>query len=260
MLDPIRSHGYDVVVADLSRPSAAHVRVLLQSVEVVLIDVSMATREILATIHDLSASIGVCDVAPRLLCFSSAHRNSQFVLAIEKCGVRYVRISDSAMLLEAIDLLRTEMDELRRNGPCFHILHRFAGKICAPGEEISAVLFPRATARPQLPLALSERLVFDFLAQHRGVAFDSRQIASGLRGGWFYRDHAANSGVLQVVKVRVPAVKVIVQRIREAMATVFEEARVKIDPLNVLQSWPAAGSNRVLYKLAAEIKFRHSAD
>jgi hypothetical protein len=261
MLDPIHSRGHEVIVEDISRSSTARLHMFVSSVDIVLLNVTASSRDIMAMIRDLMAVIGACDVAPRVLCFSAAHRNSDFVRAIQKYGAGYVRVSDSAMLLEAIDLLLADMDELRRNGPCFHMLHRFSHGACGPGEEAAAVLYPCAGELFQLPLALSGRLVFNFLAEHPRIAFDSKQIASGLRGGWFYRDHAANSGVRQLVKVRVPAVKVIIQRSREAMSVAFEHAHVRIDPFDVLQSLPAAGSgNRILYKLKAEVIFRHSID
>jgi hypothetical protein len=254
--------GYDVVVTDVSCPSLEHIRGLLQSVEIVLVDLTTANQEILATIYDLNAAIAMCDVAPRLLCFSTAHRNAQIVLDIEKCGARYARVSDPPTLVEAIELLLADMDDLRRNRPCFHILHRFAHENrCSEGEEVSAVLFPRSATDPQLRLALSERLVFNFLAQHHRLAYDARQISAALSGAWFYRDHAANSGVRQRAKIRVPAVKVVVGRIRSAMALKFAEANLQINPLDVLQSLLSAGSgNRVLYKLNADVQFYHSKD
>ena len=106
------------------------------------------------------------------------------------------------MLLEAIDLLFAEMNELDRNGPSFKIVHCYSQGSCAPGEEVSAVLLADHGEFRQLPLAVVERLVFDFLAQHRRIGLDSSQIVSGLSGGWFYREHAANSGHRQVKRVR----------------------------------------------------------
>lgn len=260
MLGPLRSCGYDVVVADISRPSSAHVRVLLESVDIVLFDVNASNREVLAIVHDLSAAIGMVDVAPQLLCFSTAHRNAQFVLAIEKSGARYARISDAALLVEAIELLLANMEGLRRNGPCFHILHRFARGGCAPGEECAAaVLLPRAP-HPQLRLALSERCVFNVLASHRRVAFDARQIVATLTGDWRYRDYGANAGVVQRIKVRVPAVRVCIDRIRRAIGLKAAEAHLRIDPYDVVESLPTVGSNRVLYRLNAEVLVIHSAD
>jgi hypothetical protein len=260
MLEPLQSHGYNTIIAELSRPSAADIRATLQTVEAVLVDVTAASPALLTMIHDLSAVIGFCDVAPRLLCFSTTHRNSRFARDLEKCGARYERIGNSGMLCEAIDRLLADVDELRRNGPSFLVLHRFANGACAAGEEISAVLCPWADPNPQLPLALSERCVFNLLASYRRVALDARQIAATLDGEWFYRDHAANSGAVQRVKVRAPAVKVLIGRIRDAMRLKFAEAHLQLDPFDVLQSVPTIGSNRVLYRLRADVRFIHSAD
>jgi hypothetical protein len=161
------------------------------------------------------------------------------------------------MLLEAVDLLLSEMNNFERNGPCFQIIHRFSQGSCAPGEEISTILLAYNSNLYQLPLALSQRFVFDFLAQHRRIGMDSSQIVSGLSSDWFYRDHAANSGHRQLKKIRRPTVKVLVQRIREAMESAFAEAKVKVDPYEVLCSCLAEGSKRVLYKLHADVRWQH---
>jgi hypothetical protein len=98
--------------------------------------------------------------------------------------------------------------------------------------------------------------VFDFLAQGRRIALDSSQIVAGL-GGWFYRDHAENSGHKQVKRVRRTTVKVIIQRIRGAMASTFSEAGLRFDPYEVLRSCPAEGTNRVLYKIHGGVRWVH---
>jgi hypothetical protein len=232
-------------------------RTLLPTVDIVLLDLTVSSHDVLNAVHELNAAIGICNVQPRLLCFSTAHRNPRFVLAVEKCSARYVRVSTPALLLEAIDLLLAEMNEIQRNGPCFRIIHRFSQGSCAPGEEISAVLLANGRNFFQLPLALAQRFVLDFLAQHRRIALDSLQIVSGLSGDWFYREHASNSGQRQVKKIRRATVKVLVQRIREAMASTFTKAQVKFDPCDVLRSWPAEGSRRVLYKLHADVHWDH---
>jgi hypothetical protein len=222
----------------------------------VLLDVTTESADVLKTVEELHAAIGFCNVRPRVLCFSTTHRNAQFVLEIEKTG-RFVRVDGPAMTLEAVDLLLAETNQLERNGPCFQIIHRFSQGTCTPGEEISAVFLAHNGNLFQLPLALAQRLVFDFLAEHRRIALDSLQIVSGLSGDWFYRDHAANSGHRQTKKIRRPTVKVLVQRIREAMESAFAAAHVQFNPADVLRSCPAEGSKRVLYKLHADVRWRH---
>jgi hypothetical protein len=257
MLEPIRAHGYGVMVTQVSRPVLTPLRTLLSGVDILLLDVTQSSRDVLDTIDVLNASVGIGGARPRLLCFSTAHRNPHFVIEIEKCGARYVRVSGSSILLEAIDLLLAEMNELQHNGLCFQIIHRFSQGSCAPGEEVSAALLVHHGEFFQLPLAVVERLVFDLLAQHRRIAMDSMQIVSSLSGDWFYRDHASNSGRKQVKKIRRAAVKVLVQRIREAIASTFAKAGLRSNPYDVLRSCPAEGTNRVLYRLHGDVRWHH---
>jgi hypothetical protein len=255
--DIVRAQGHNVVVAKVSCPISTALRTLLFSADMVLLDVTMSSRDVLSLIDALNASIGICSVRPRLLCFSTAHRNPDFVMALEKYGARYTRVTTPSLLAEAINLLFAEMNDLQRNGPCFQIVHSFSQGSCAPGEAIFAALLVHHGRFLQLPLALAERLVFEFLAQHRRIAMDSSQIVSGLSGGWFYRDHAANSGHKQVKRIRRASVKVLVQRIREAMASTFAKAGLRFDPRDILCSCPAEGTNKVLYKLFADVRWHH---
>jgi hypothetical protein len=255
VLKALAAGGYDVVQSGV--PSlTANVRPLLPTVDVVLFDITTSCRSILNTVQELNEATGICSLRPRLLCFSTVHRNPQFVLGVQKCGARFVRVGSPEMLLEAIELLMAEVDDLECKGPRFQIIHRFSQGICTPGEEISAVLLTLGDGFLQLRLGLSERLLFDFLAQRR-IGVDSLQIVSGLSGDWFYREHATNSGQRQVKKIRRPAVKVLAQRIREAMASTFRQARLDFDPYDVLRSCTAEGTNRVLYKLCGDVRWRH---
>ena len=95
----------------LCRPISLNVRTLLAAVDVVLLDLTTSSHDVLETIRDLVSVIGICMPRPRLLCFSSAHRNPHFVLGVQKSGARYVRISSPEMLLEAVDLLVAEIHE-----------------------------------------------------------------------------------------------------------------------------------------------------
>jgi len=258
LLEAVQAQGHRVVCHNIPHTISKDVRCLLSSSDIVLIDVTSASSEILKTIEQLHAANAELNVGPRLLCFSTAHRNPHFVIAVKKWGAHYARVDGMGMLCEAINLLCAETKELERKGPCFEILHRFSQGSCAPGEEIAGVfLINNDETALQLPLGLAQRFVIEFLAQHRRIALDAQQILSGLSGDWFYRDHAANSGHRQMKKIRRPAVKVIVQRIREAMATVFTRAHLRLDPYDVLRSYPVEGSKRVLYKLIADVRWRH---
>ncbi|HEY6770119.1 MAG TPA: hypothetical protein VI386_35710 [Candidatus Sulfotelmatobacter sp.] len=257
MSEAAHTHGYEVSRMNILRPISAEGRTLLSAVDIVLLDISTSSHEILRdAVCKLDAAIGIYSLRPRLLCFSTVHRNPQVALGLEKCGARFARVASPAMLFESVELLMAEMDELQRNGPRFHIVHRFSEGICAPGEEISAVLLECAGDFFQLPLGLTERFVFDFVAQRR-LAVDSLQIVSGLSGDRFYSQHAANSGRKQVNKVRLPTIKVSAQRIRDGMRSVFDKAKIGFDPYQVLRSCLAEGTNRVLYKLCARVSWRH---
>ncbi len=251
------NQGYAVKEVPLLRPLSSHVRSLLSSVDIALLDLTTSSHDVLNTIYELNTAIGICNASPRLLAFSSAHRNPQFVLKVEKAGARYVRVAGSELLLDAIEALFAEMGDLESNGPSFEIVHRFArGNCCLPGEEISAVVLPHAGKFFQLPLGLAQRFVFDLLAQ-RHVAVDSLQIVSALASDRFFVEHAANSGQRQAKKIRRATVKVLIQRTRESLAATFAQARLKFDPSDVLRSCHAEGSKRVLYKLRASVRWRH---
>ncbi len=250
----LRGRGYPARSIAVRR-STSLLRDVVPEADLLLIDLTTSSREVTKLIQEIIATIGICSIRPRVLCFSTAHRNSEFLLSIQRAGARYARVGSLEMLCEAIDLLFTEIRELERNGPHFEIVHSYSTGVCTAGEEISAVLLENAGDVLQLPFGLAERFVFDLLARRR-MAVDSLQIVSGL-GDWFYREHASNSGHRQVKRVRL-AVKVLVQRIRDAMGSSFSKLQLGVDPYNVLRSCPAEGTNRVLYKLCANISWRHA--
>lgn len=256
--EAIQSHGHRLVYSKVALPISSEMRCCLSNSDIVLLDVTRASAEILKTFEHLHAANATLNVGPRLLCFSTAHRNPGFVMALKKWGAQYVRVDGVTMLCEAVNLLSAEIKDIERNGPFFEVIHRFSQGSCAPGEEIAAVFLLHDGDSFQLPLGLAQRFVFEFVAQHRRLAQDAQQIFSGLSRDWFYRDHAANNGYRQLKKIRRPAVKVLIQRIREAMATVFTRANLRLDPYDVLRSYPVEGSKRVLYKLVADVRWRHS--
>jgi len=253
----VSAAGYEIVGGGLCRPSSPQLRSILFNVDVVLIDVTTSTQDILNAVQGLNSEAVICGGRARILCFSTAHRNPRFVLELEKRGARYSRINTPSMLLEAIDLLLAQEAEFQRSGPCFRIVHRFSrGYCCAPGEEISAIQLAHHGGIFQLPLPLAQRFVFNFVAEHRQTAMDSSQIVSGL-SDWFYREHAGNSGVRQITRIRIATVKVLMQRIRGAMKSTFASAQVRWDPHDVLRSFPAEGTRRVLYRLRSDVQWDH---
>jgi len=225
--------------------------------DIVLVDLTHRSEEVIKTLSGIAAAIGISHIRPRILCFSTIHRNPQFVLSVQKTGARYVRVSDTGMLLEALDLLVAETKALESSGPHFVIVHRFSQGTCGPGEELSAIMLHGGESYFQLPLGIAERFTFEILAQHRHVALDSMQIAAYADGDWFFRDHALNSGRRWVTRIKQASVKVRAQRIRQAMASSFVKAHLGFDPFNVLRSCIAEGTNRVLYKLHGRIEWQH---
>ena len=247
--------GYRVAVGD-SGIALQEAQPTCTQTQIVLIDVATGRYDLIETINTVRSRLCLSCSEFRILCYSSVPRNPNFVLEIEKRGARYVRATEPAMLAEWIAITYADLAGFARGGPNFRIVHRFSQGSCAPGEAIDVVeLWVRG--KPfQLHLSLSQRFVFDLLARNRSVALDAFQIASGVRG-WFYRDHGKNGGFRYTTKVCVPTVKVVAQRIRQAMANTFVEAGLPADPYNVLRSFYAEGSRRALYRLHAHIHWEH---
>lgn len=258
IVTPLRRAGYEIDIHLPLTPSTLALRALAEDRDIILIDISIQPRNVLETLKTLNNTAGIDGIRPRTLCFSTVHRNPNFVADIQRCGVRHVRISDAAMLLEAIALMLWEMNELERHGPEFRITHRYSQGLCAPGEVIEAVeILGSEGSYHHLPLALTERLIFEVLARHQRIASDSLQIVTSIRGEWFFRDYGVNAGSRQTIKVRRPTVKVSIERIRKALAIVFEKTNISLDPYDVLRSCLAVGTNRVLYKLHGRVEWSH---
>jgi hypothetical protein len=71
-----------------------------------------SSHRVIERLERIRAAVGIRNLRPRLLCFSTAHRNPDFVLSIEKCGLRYFRVGSPQILLEMIDLTLTELNDL----------------------------------------------------------------------------------------------------------------------------------------------------
>lgn len=254
-LETVKSAGIRITGNHLPHALTPDTRLALSAADVVLLDVTNGGQGTIDVVQRLRNAVCVVGASCRILCFSLSHRNPRFILELEKCGARFARIGSPAMLLEALELIFTEISSIESNGPCFGILHRFSHGLCAPGEEIAAVWLQNREPI-QLPLSLSGRFVFDYLGRNRSIALDALQIVAGLTG-WFYRNHSLNSGLKQTTKVRVATVRVIVQRIRQAMATALAKVGLVCDPYDVLRSFYAEGSGRALYKLHAHIEWEH---
>src|SRR3989442_16297 len=93
-----------------------------------------------------------------------------------------------ALLLHRGDGLTAELDN---NGPRFQIIHRLhkAGTDCQPGEEVAAVFLLNRGHEILVPLPLSLRLVFNYLAEWYRIPQSATQIAAGIHASAFYSKH-----------------------------------------------------------------------
>lgn len=142
-----------------------------------------------------------------------------------------------ALVLEKVDLLFAEMKHLRGVGPHFRIVHRFRmpGSLCCNGEEIAGAYLIRRGHEYQLPLPASQRILFDFMAKHTRLIQSARQIEMAVRADEFYMRHGENATGRPIVrKMTRSAIKEYMTRLQQALASVFQEARLGIDPAQVL--------------------------
>jgi hypothetical protein len=163
-------------------------------------------------------------------------------------------------ILNTVDLLVAEIVHLRTAGPHFHILHRFRlpGSNCLPGEETAGIFFSQRGHEYQLRLSLTQRLIFDYLARHSRLAQSARQIESGMRADDFCRLHGENASGCVALTRRIPrsSIKEHIRRLHQALAMVFQEAGLGIDPRNVLIVQETVG-NEALYRLKATCSWTH---
>jgi hypothetical protein len=166
--------------------------------------------------------------------------------------------ADLRSVAERAEVLLAELTQLAQNGPRLRITHRFQlqGTLCRPGEEIWTIsLICRELGIP-LALSLALRQVVNYLAETRHVPQSASQIAAGMRRSAFYMRHGMNSGVPSRRKISRSAIKEYVKRIRRALALVFEQAGLQMDPNRVLVSKATVG-NEVHYQLHARIEWVH---
>lgn len=163
-------------------------------------------------------------------------------------------------ILHALEILLAELTLLRATGPTLKIIHRFrqVGSICAPGEEVFAIVLMHRGREHLVDLALAQRLLMNYLACHSHIPQSASQIAAGIRADSFYKVHGRNaiSNSSMCRKISRSAVKVYVNRIREGLASACREAGLNIDPASVLLSEQTV-SNEVGYRLKARIEWVH---
>jgi hypothetical protein len=170
---------------------------------------------------------------------------------------------DFQHVLRTADLLLSELERLERRGPAFTIVHSYRigvdGAGCQVGEEVSRVILASRGEQIDLPLALSTRLLFDYLARTRHVPQNSVQIAAGMRLSAFYRWHGLNTGEVSSRKICRSAIKEYVQRIRQALSVVLQQAALPLNPTHILVS-QATSANEVQYQLCASVEWLHIRD
>jgi hypothetical protein len=163
-------------------------------------------------------------------------------------------------IIDEVDLLVAEIGELRECGPYFRIYHRFhkLGTVCAPGEEITAVFLVHRGKEYHLPLALSLRILFDYLARHSGLPQSAAQIESGIRADRFYTQHATTVMGKDKFTRSIPrsCVRVYIERLRSALENVFLEAGLLVDAHAVVVAEETV-MNEVGYRLRATFDWVH---
>jgi hypothetical protein len=167
------------------------------------------------------------------------------------------------LVLEKVDLILTEIAEIRLRGPHFRIFHRFHSShlrtACAPGEEVFAVCLIHLGREYFLPLSLSLRILFDYLARHSRFPQSAAQIEAGIRNDPFSMQHAHNA-LAQVRFTRSfprSFVRIYVERLRRALEQAFREAGVLTESYAILRSEKTV-MNEVGYRLIAHADWVHT--
>ena len=165
-----------------------------------------------------------------------------------------------APIAEQVELLLTEVREIKASGPHFWILHRFREPEtdCAPGEEIVAIFLVYRGRAYLLRLSLAQRLLFDYLAQHRHLAQSASQIAAGMHADPFYRMHGYNGGHDTSLTRRIcrSFIRQYIRRIHLAVSQALKAVRLTGDPKTVLVP-ENLGGNEVRYHLRATCAWLH---
>ena len=161
-------------------------------------------------------------------------------------------------VIEAVDLLRAELREINRGRLHFRIVHRFRqpGVDCAPGEEVIAVFLVSRGREYQLLISPAQLLLADFLMRNSQCAQTASQIAAGIHDNSFYSEHGRNGGGQRVRRVLRTEVKEYVKRLHRALTLAFTDARLRIDPRDVLEVKESV-SNHVLYRWRAVADIEH---
>jgi hypothetical protein len=155
-------------------------------------------------------------------------------------------------VLDKVELLLTESKYLKAAGAHFRIVHRFRipGTECLPGEEVAAVYLLHRGREYLIPFSITLRLLFDCLAKSSRAPQSASQIKACFRADPFYVRHGMHALKSSTLRRRIArsAIKVYIQRTREALARAFREANLRLNPRDVLVSQETV-MNEVGYRL-----------
>ncbi|MGA8087651.1 MAG: hypothetical protein WCA10_10110 [Terracidiphilus sp.] len=164
-------------------------------------------------------------------------------------------------LVERVAVLFAESRHLQSAGFHFRIVHRFhmpGSSGCLAGEEILGVFLVYHGREYCLRLSLALRILFDYLARHSRFPQSARQIELGIHADDFYQDHGknANRGSALTRRLTRSAIRVYMERLRQALALAFQEAGMNIDPNKVLIVRETVG-NEIGYQLKGSFACTH---
>ena len=168
------------------------------------------------------------------------------------------RNDNFAPVIEAVDVLRAELRQIASGRLHFRIVHRFRppGADCVPGEEVLAILFVHRGHEYQLRLSPAMLLVADYLLRHSRYAQTASQIATGIHEGSFYCEYGYTGRGQRTWRIPRSAIKEYIKRLHRALAWAFSEARIRVDPNDVLVTEEST-SNHVLYRWRAVVEVVH---
>ena len=170
-----------------------------------------------------------------------------------------------ALIVEEIDFLLAERRELAAQGPIFRIVHKTRGvwagtprrAPCLRGEELLGMSLMYRGREYQMPLSPAEASLFDFLGRFR-MGQTASQIERGIRGDAFCMAQHLRARRLKRRNAQFhrTTIRAYVKRIRLALARVFNDAGLHLDPMRVMVSQSTVG-NELAYSIRARIQWLH---
>jgi hypothetical protein len=162
-------------------------------------------------------------------------------------------------LIEEVDFLLAERRHLRSRGVHLIVKHfdHVPGTVCAPGEMIGDISLGGLNEPVPLGFSHMSLLLMDCLCRYR-LPLSAQRVEQIMNTDRFYIHYAANQiGYDQTIaKPDSRTVRVYVSRIRKRMDTVFQEHRLRLDPLQILTS-ESTDSNVTVYHLKATVEIVH---